>query len=153
MSSLSIEHNSDGSESGSDSGTTNHSQISSKPKRIRDQFRAWNFHYTIQTYLLGEEEVSTDEKKLLLTYWHLTSKLVWVIVPLISVPIIGFVQSQNKTVYTMIPWFPDAKWAPVLGGFADHPDFRRTKFSCSHLVVDISQSRASNCTGKPPVSK
>ena len=27
-----------------------------------------------------------------------------------------------------------------------------TKFSCSHLVVDISRSWASNCAGKPPVS-
>ena len=27
-----------------------------------------------------------------------------------------------------------------------------TKFSCSHLAVDISRSWASNCAGKPPVS-
>ena len=74
MSSLSIENNSDGSESGSDSGTTNQSRILSKPKHIRDQFRAWNFYDTIQTNLLGEEEVSTDEKKLLLTE-HLRTRL------------------------------------------------------------------------------
>ena len=138
MSSLSIGNNSDGSESGSDSETTNHSRISSKPKRIRDRLRTWNFHYTIQTDLLGEEEVSTDEKKLLLTE-HLRTRLgnnrpqavssitvfcdfslILVpspgIGPLISVPIVPFVQSQNRTVYTIIPWFPDAKWAPVLGG-------------------------------------
>ena len=147
MSSLSIENNSEGSEAGSDCGTTNHSRISSKPKRIRDQFKAWNFNYTIQTDLLGEEGVSTDEKKLLLTE-HLRTRLghnrpqaVYSVTvfcdfslvlvpspgigPLISVPIVGFVQSQNRTVHTMIPWFPDAKWAPVPSGLADHPDFLR----------------------------
>ena len=72
MSSLSIENNSEGSETCSDSGTTNHSRMSSKPKRMRDQLKAWNFHYTIQIDLLGEEEVSTDVKKLLLTE-HLRS--------------------------------------------------------------------------------
>ena len=45
----------------------NHSQLSSKPKRVRDQFRVWNFQYTIQTYVLGEEGMCADEKKLLLT--------------------------------------------------------------------------------------
>ena len=147
MSSLSIENNSDGSESSSDSGTMNHSWILSKPKHIRDQFRAWNFYDTIQTNLLGEEEVSTDEKKLLLTehlrtllghnrpqavssvtvFWDFSLILVPSpgIGPLISVPIVDFVQSQNRTVYTMISWFPDAKWEPVLGGLADHPDFLR----------------------------
>ena len=43
--------------------------------------------------------------------------------PLILVPILGFVQSQNRTVHTMIPWFQDPKWTPVLCGSADHPDF------------------------------
>ena len=42
-------------------------QSSSKPKRIRNHFKAWNFRCTIQTNLLGEEGVSTDEKILLLT--------------------------------------------------------------------------------------
>ena len=42
----------------------NYSQISSKPKRVRDQFRAWIFYYTIQTDLLEEEGVCNDEKKL-----------------------------------------------------------------------------------------
>ena len=146
MSSLSIENNSEGSEAGSDCGTTNHSRISSKPKRIRDQFKAWNFNYTIQTDLLGEEGVSTDEKKLLLTE-HLQTRLghnrpqallrtvfcafslVLVpspgIGPFILVPIICFIQSQNRIVHTMIPWFPDAKWAPVPCCLADHPDFLR----------------------------
>ena len=149
ISSLSIENSSGGSESGSDSRTTNHSRISSKPKRIRDQFSAWNFHYTIQTDLLGEKGVSTDKKKLLLTK-HLRTRLghtlpqnissvtvfcdcLWSwslpsspgIGPLISVFIVVFVQSKNRTVYTMIPWFPDGKWAPVLGGLANHPDFLR----------------------------
>ena len=47
----------------------NHSQISSKPKRVRDQFRAWNFQNTIHTILLGEEGVCTDEKNLLQSVW------------------------------------------------------------------------------------
>ena len=55
----------------------NYSQISSKPKRVRDKFRAWNFYYTIQTDLLEEEGICTDEKKLLLTK-HL--QFVWVII-------------------------------------------------------------------------
>ena len=124
-----MENNSEGSEAGSDFGMTNHSRISSKKKRIRDQLKAWNFHYTNQTYLLGEEGVSTDEKKFLLTK-HLRTRLghnlrlpqaaysvtvfcdfslVLVpspgIGPLISFPFVGFVQSQNSTVHTMIPWF------------------------------------------------
>ena len=45
----------------------NHPQISSKLKGVRYQFRDWNFQYTTQTDLLGEEGVCTDEKKLLLT--------------------------------------------------------------------------------------
>ena len=66
MSYPSLESNSEGSDDSSesrclDSGVVNHSQISSKLKRVRDQFGAWIFHYTIQTNLLGEEGVSTDE--------------------------------------------------------------------------------------------
>ena len=79
ISSLSIENNSEGSEICSDSETTNHSQMLSTPKCIRVQFKAWNFHYTIQTDLFGEEWVSTDEKKLCLPS---TYKLVWVIIGL-----------------------------------------------------------------------
>ena len=45
----------------------NHSQFLSKPKSKTDHFQALNFHYTIQTYLFGEEGVGTDEKKRLLT--------------------------------------------------------------------------------------
>ena len=57
----------------------NHSQISSKLKHILDQ----NFHYTIQTNLLGEEGVSIDEKKRILAeQWQSlsTSEPVWVII-------------------------------------------------------------------------
>ena len=43
--------------------------------------------------------------------------------PLISAPVVGFIQYQNSRVHTMIPWFPDAKWTPVPGGLEDHPDF------------------------------
>ena len=67
MSSLSIENNSERSEDSLDSGTINPSQISSKPKRMRDQFKDYIFVYTIKTNLFGEEEVSTDEKELLLS--------------------------------------------------------------------------------------
>ena len=44
--------------------------------------------------------------------------------PLISAPIVGFIQYQNSRVHT-IPWSPDAKWTPVPGGLEDHPDFLR----------------------------
>ena len=42
--------------------------------------------------------------------------------PLIPIPIIGYVQSQNSAVYTMTQWLPEDTWAPVTGGLADHPD-------------------------------
>ena len=50
------------------------------------------------------------------------------IIPLVSVPFVCFVQSESRTVHTIIPWFPDAKWAAVPccladGRAADHPDF------------------------------
>ena len=46
--------------------------------------------------------------------------------PLIPITIIGYVQSQStesSTAHAMTEWFPDATWAPVPGGLADHPDF------------------------------
>ena len=46
---------------------------------------------------------------------------------MISVPVAGYVQSQNRTVHSaihmMIPWFQDTKWEPVPCCLADHPDF------------------------------
>ena len=45
-----------------------------KPKQTFNQFCSWKFCYTIQTDLLGEEGVSTDKKKLLLTE-HLQTRL------------------------------------------------------------------------------
>ena len=45
--SLSIGNSSEGSEASLDSGTRDHSQISSKPKRVRDQFRAWKLEFSI----------------------------------------------------------------------------------------------------------
>ena len=99
-----------------------------QPKGVRDHFRAWNFQYAVQTYLLGEEGFV-----LLKRTEHLRTRLghnrpqavssvtafcnfSLVLVPspemgpLISVLIVGFVQSQNRTVHTMIPWLQDAKW-------------------------------------------
>ena len=73
--SLSIGNNSKGSDASSDSGTMNHSQSSSKSKRVRDQFRALHFQYTIQTDLLGEEGVCTDEKNLLQSVWEESSAI------------------------------------------------------------------------------
>ena len=118
-----------------------------KSKRTTNSFGSWNFHYTLKTDLLGEQGVSTDEKKNLLTE-HLRTRLghhlphaihnVTVFCnfemvmhhlpcacPLISVPIVGYVQSKSRAVHTMTQWFPDATWAPVPGGLADHPDFLR----------------------------
>ena len=45
--------------------------------------------------------------------------------PMIPIPVIGYVQSQNCSAYAMTEWLPDATWAPVPGGLADHPDFLR----------------------------
>jgi len=42
--------------------------------------------------------------------------------PLIPIPIIGYVQSQNSEVYAMTQWLPEDTRAPVPGGLADHPD-------------------------------
>ena len=123
------------------------SQVPTKTKRTFNHFRSWNFLYTIQTDILGEPGVSIDAKKILLSE-HLRTRLghnrppavVSVTVfcdftfvlappqgtsPLISVPIVGFVQSESRTVHAMTGWFSDAKWAPVPGGLADHPDFLR----------------------------
>ena len=124
------------------------SQVSRKPKQRQNQCKAWNFQYTLSTDLLGEEGVTTHEKTNLLTE-HLRTRLshskphavhsVTVfcdfksvllpstdVSPLILIPIIiGYVQSQSSTAYAMTQWFPDAKWAPVPGGLADHPEFLR----------------------------
>ena len=104
-------------------------QSSSKPKRIRSHFKAWNFSCTIQTNLLGEEGVSTDEKILLLTehlriglghkcprmsppllfsaifHWSRSQRPITRYRPFDfgqTTPIFGFVQAQNRTVHTMI---------------------------------------------------
>ena len=97
---------------------------------------------------MGEEGVTTHEKWNLLTE-HLQSRLghrkpyavhsvtvfcdfksVWLpstdVSPLILILIIGYVQSQNSTVYAITKLLPDATvatWAPVPCGLADHPDF------------------------------
>ena len=143
---------SEASSQSSDSGLDGSglSQISRKPKQIKNQCKAWNFQYTLSTDLLGEEGVTTHEKTNLLTE-HLRTRLshskphavhsVTVfcdfksvllpstdVSPLISISIIGYVQSQSSTAYAMTEWFPDATWAPVPGGLAslaDHQDFLR----------------------------
>ena len=43
--------------------------------------------------------------------------------PFISAPIVGFVQSDDRTMHLTTILFPDDKWAPVPFGLADHPDF------------------------------
>ena len=42
---------------------------------------------------------------------------------LISIPLVGFVQSESRAALTimMTQWFPDTKWAPVPGGLVDYP--------------------------------
>ena len=53
-----------------------------------------------------------------------TSPLIFV--PLISVSIVGYVQSESRIVHAMTGitgWFLDATWSPVLCCLADHPDF------------------------------
>ena len=51
------------------------SEVQTKPKRTFNQLRSWNFRYTIQTDLLGEQGVSIDAKKILLSK-HLRTRLV-----------------------------------------------------------------------------
>ena len=149
MSAQSTQLDSEASSQSSDSGPegSDLSQVSRKPKQKNDQCRAWNFQYTLQSDLLGEEGVTTHEKLNLLTE-HLQTRLghrkprsvhsvtvfcdfkyallpLTDVSPLIPIPIIGYVQSRNCTVYAMTQWLPDAAWAPVPGGLADHPDFLR----------------------------
>ena len=123
------------------------SKSSGQPRRKENKYKSWNFQYRLQTDILGVHGVSTDEKKTLLVE-HLQTRLghlrpravlsvtvfcdfemVFRLPPdgssLISIPIVGFVQSESRTALTMTQWFPDAKWAPVPGGLADHPDFLR----------------------------
>ena len=59
MLSLRVENHSEGSKASLDSGIMYHYQNSSKVKRARDQFRAWNFYFTIQSNLLGKDRVSS----------------------------------------------------------------------------------------------
>ena len=42
--------------------------------------------------------------------------------PLIPIHIIGYVQSQNSTVYAITQWLPEDTQAQVPCGLADHPD-------------------------------
>ena len=121
------------------------SQVSRKSKQRNNQLRAWNFQYTLQTDLLGEEGVTTHEKLNLLPK-HLQTRLgnrkprsvhfvtvfcdfkyamlcLTDVSPLILIPIIGFVQSRNCTVYAITQLLQDATCAPVQGGLADHPGF------------------------------
>ena len=67
---------SEASSQSSDSGLdcSGFSQISRKPKQIKNQCKAWNFQYTLSTDLLGEEGVTTHEKTSLLTE-HLRTRL------------------------------------------------------------------------------
>ena len=111
----------------------------------RNQCKARDFQSTLGTDFLGEEGVTTHEKTNLLAE-HLRiglghrkphsvhSVIVFCdfksvmlpsteVSPLIPIPIIGYVLSQSSTVHSMTEWFPDATWAPVPCGLADHPDF------------------------------
>ena len=149
MSAQSVLMDSEASSQSSDSGPEGPgiSQVSRKPKRRKSQCKAWNFQYTLRTDILGEEGVTTHEKTTLLTE-HLQTRLghkkphavhsVTVfcdfksvlspstdVSPLIPIPIIGYVQAQSSSAYAMTEWLPDARWAPVPGGLADHPDFLR----------------------------
>ena len=137
---------SEASSQSSDSGLdcSGFSQISRKPKQIKNQCKAWNFQYTLSTDLLGEEGVTTHEKTNLFTellqtrLGHKKPHAVHSVAvlcdfksvslpstdvsPLIPIHIIGYVQSQNSTVYAMTQWLPEGTWAPVPGGLADHAD-------------------------------
>ena len=48
---------------------------------------------------------------------------------LISIPVVGFVQSESRTARTMTQWLPDAKWAPVPGCYlCRHPEATENDF-------------------------
>ena len=113
-------------------------------KHVTNSFGSWNFQYVLKTDLLGEQGVSTYEKKNLLTkhLWtrlgcHLPHavhsvtgfcnfQLLFHLLPCacpISFPIVWYVQSKSRAVHAMTPWFPDATLTQVPCCLADHPDF------------------------------
>ena len=122
------------------------SHISKKPKQHReDEFRAWNFRFTLETDRSSIQGIDFDAKKGLIAE-HLRTRLEhgrpnsilsvtafcdfkFVLVPprdgkpSISIPLVGFVQSRNRTVRTMTKWLPDVAWKPVPGGLASDPEF------------------------------
>ena len=55
--------------------------------------------------------------------------------PLISLPTVGFVLSQNRTVHLMIPQSPDSNWAPVPGGLGRPPWFSAVHEPCRELSL------------------
>ena len=66
-------------------------------------------------------------------FWGFSAIFNLVLVPppdvslLILVPIVRFVQSEKWTMQMMNLCFSDARWAPVQGGLADHPDYFSTR--------------------------
>ena len=73
--------------------------------------------------------------------------------PLIPTPIIGYVQLQNSTVYTMTQWLPDSTLAPVPGGFSEiHETCRehcRALVQAFHVwLAKIQQQRTPRCRRK-----
>ena len=72
---------------------------------------------------------------------------------LISIPIVGFVQSESRTALTMTQLVPDA--APAPGRMADHPDFLRYMSLVENTAgpwfkLSVSGELGLNNAGLPP---
>ena len=93
--------------------------LSSKPKQTTNSFGSCNFQYTqwtINCLMLSILVLSSVLSKWYCIIHHTQS-------PLISVPIVGYVQSKSRARHMMTRWIPDTEWVPVPGGLADHPYF------------------------------
>ena len=104
------------------------SSSSSQPKRKENKYKSWNFQYRLQTYILGVHGVSTDEKKTLLVE-HLQTRL-------------GQLGPQAVLSVTSTSSCPFRYLSFI---FMKSPGRR--------YLAKPGKAPASNCAGKPPVSK
>ena len=145
MSSQTLSNESSSQASDSASKTSDCFQASSKPKRWRDQLTAWNFRFTLEADLSIIEGVDVDEQKKQIAE-HLQTRMGHsqplsvrsvttfldfkpVYVPpqdgsrSISIPILGFVQSKDRTVHVMKQWLSNAVREPAPSGLASDKIF------------------------------
>ena len=142
------------------------SQIPIIPQQTTfNQFSSFNFHDTNQTnlqrggglLLLYLEKIAYKApRKLSGTRGHNQLQAVFSVTllcdftlvlvspsdvsPFISAPIVGFVQSDDRTMHLTTILFPDDKWAPVPFGLADHPDFLWYKSNAESNAGPLDQA-------------